>query len=463
VPGSAVIECGYLLVPEQRAEANSRTVRLAVATVRSQGAAPAPDPIVFLAGGPGEHALAVLSLSYESWFEPFLRDRDVIVIDQRGAGYSEPALDCPEVSEAEHDAFDEFLPPEEARARAVAVVAACSGRLESGGVNLAAFRSQESAADLDDLRRALGYEQWNLYGVSYGTRLAQTIMRDHPAGLRSVVLDSSYPLDADIYAEGPANLDGAFRVFFEGCRAHPECGSVYPNLEAVFDGLVASLNVAPASLTQINPLNGETFSNYQLTGDGLAGFLFQALYSEEITAVAPRIIASADDGDYGPLEIALGIFIANEGFLSNGMHFSFQCADEVPFSSLEETRAQALVYPLLTGLYQRSAFGGEGVFDACDGWDVPPATALEDEALNSDIPTLVLAGQYDPITPPAWGREVANGLANSYFFELPGLGHGVVLGNECGLSLALAFYAEPTLAPDASCIAGLIGPDFSTS
>ncbi|MCA9904902.1 MAG: alpha/beta fold hydrolase, partial [Anaerolineae bacterium] len=175
------VDCGLLFVPEDRTDPDSATIELAVAILYASEDDVQPDPIIYLAGGPGGNAVDEL----EAWVDiPYIQDRDLILLDQRGTGYSFPSLNCPEIEESEDDATQ-----------------ACRDRLVADGVNLQAYNSAENAADVADLRVALGYDEWNLYGISYGTRLAQTIVRDYPQGIRSVILDSAYPLAANLQVE----------------------------------------------------------------------------------------------------------------------------------------------------------------------------------------------------------------------------------------------------------------------
>ncbi|MCA9925859.1 MAG: alpha/beta fold hydrolase, partial [Anaerolineales bacterium] len=203
------VTCGYLIVPEDRSQPN-KTIRLHVAIFASESDNPAPDPVVYLEGGPGGDALEAMPFTFDDNFAPLLADRDVIIFDQRGTGYSEPSLACPESIEADLDIIDEVVPLEEEIDISLDAAAACYNRLVDEGVNLAAYNSLENAADVNDLRIALGYDEWNLYGISYGTKLAMTTMRDHPEGIRSVILDSPYPLSVSLTEDFPANAARAF-------------------------------------------------------------------------------------------------------------------------------------------------------------------------------------------------------------------------------------------------------------
>ena len=232
------VECGYLLVPEDRADPDSPNLRLAVAIFHPSGGASQPDPILYLSGGPGGSALEFLSLTFSKLEPALAANRDLILFDQRGVGRSEPALDCPAMIELGRELLDDeldgkVLTKEEAFELALETLLACYQDL-SQIADLSAYNTVANAADVNDLRLALGYDQVNLWGTSYGTRLALGVMRDHPDGLRSVILDSVYPPDVDLYLESPANVNRAFTVFFEGCAQDEACNAAYPDLRAVF-------------------------------------------------------------------------------------------------------------------------------------------------------------------------------------------------------------------------------------
>lgn len=462
VPEGRDVRCGFLEVPEDRRDAaNSDVVRLHVAIFDSENADPEPDPLVYLEGGPGGDALEGVPYIFEDRFAPFLADRDLIMFDQRGTGYSQPSLDCPEYRELSLELLDQVLTVEEEERLFLEAMGACRTRLVQEGVDLGAYDSAASAADLDDLRRALGYEAWNLLGISYGTRLALTTMRDYPQGLRSVVLDSTYPPHVNIVTETPANLARAMDAFFAACAAEPICDEAYPNLRAFFFELVDRVNVAPITVPVFHALNGQQYEA-RLAGDDLLGVLFQGLYSEEIIPLLPQFIYETAAGDYELLSALLSNLIVSDEFLSIGLNFSVQCQEEIPFATAAEAQAAAEAYPELESYFQSSATSGQTAFTTCALWDVPAAPALENETIHSDIPTLILAGEFDPITPPAWGAQVHESLPNSHFFTFPGLGHGVSVAGDCPQGVTMAFLNDPSSQPDAACIAELVGPQFVT-
>ncbi len=462
VPNGRDVTCGWLTVPEDRNDPdNSQTIRLHVAIFASDSDNPAPDPIVYLEGGPGGEALEAVPLIFEMRFAPYLANHTLIMFDQRGTGYSEPSLACPEYTELSYELLEQDISPEEAGQQSMDVLLACRDRLAAEGVNLAAYNSAASAADLDDLRMALGYDEWNVWGVSYGTRLAQTLMRDYPEGVRSVILDSAYPLEVNLLTDTPQNVARAFAVFFAGCAADPACAEAYPDLETLFYDTVAQLNEEKIVLPVSNLFTRDSYNAY-FRGDDLIGILFQSLYATEIIPELPKLIADVNAGEYDTLALLLSSFLSNSDFFSAGMQFSVQCYEENSFATAEEITAVLAAHPELEPVFRDSPNLGPNALLLCDQWGAGTAVPLENEPVTSDIPTLILAGEYDPITPPAWGEQVQANLSNAYFYAFPGTGHGVSLSGACAISIIQSFLAEPTAVPDTTCLAKLGGPAFVT-
>ena len=455
IPWGPIIECGYLTVPENRSDPDSRDIRLAVAIAKSTSPDPRPDPIVYLDGGPGASTIETLSLVYDGFFAPFATERDVVLFDQRGIGESKPALDCPGLDNAFLESVQRDIRGEQLRSLITASLTACKRDLDAAGVDLAAYNSAESAADLNDLRQALGIEEWNLYGISYGTRLALTVMRDHPQNIRSVILDSSYPPQADLYAELLSNADRAFDKLFTGCAADAACNAAYPDLERIFFEVVDGLNYEPAELEVYHYAMDKTIEA-KMNGDLFLRAIFSTLYSTSIIPILPALIYSAHDGDTEGLTPLIGDLFFTYDTISSGMHFSVECREEFPFGSAEGYLAAIDEYPdLRHGL-------DLPIIDICELWDVPPADPIENEPVVSDIPTLILAGEYDPITPPRWGEQVAQDLSRGYFFTFPGVGHGASVADICPLEMTFAFLSDPSVRPDSSCIESMNGPYFFT-
>ncbi len=445
------VDCGYLVVPEDRGDADPRPIRLAVAIFHPEEGATRPDAVIYLSGGPGGSVLEGLRYEFDVAFSPVVATgRDLILFDQRGVGRSEPALDCPQVDDLSRSLLDRqhqgrTLTDEEVFDLMVAAFDRCAADLRQRA-DLSAYHSAASAADVADLRRVLGYEEVNLWGASYGTRLALTVMRDRPEGIRSVVLDSVYPPDADLYLEGPQNARRAFDRLFASCAENEVCREAYPDLETVFFDTVGQLNAAPVSSTVTDTLTGEVYPAV-LTGDGLVGIVFQILYDSELRLMLPQLIYDAHAGNFTALDRFRGALLARTPSISRGMTFSVQCHEEVPFSSEAAFEAALTGYPELAGLYRHSAAGMLS-FRVCETWGAGTAPAVENAPVWSDIPTLILTGEFDPITPPRWGRQVAETLSQSSFFEYPRVGHGASFVDGYPREMMLAFLDNPMVAPE---------------
>ncbi len=230
--GSYQVDCGYVSVPEDRsaARANARMIRLHVAVFHSWANLPARDPVIHLAGGPGSSSLELAGYMFGQGLDQVLAYRDLILFDQRGTGYSLPRLDCPERDSLTPSLLDGSRAPDSRDTAIVDAFKRCRLRLIQEGIDPSAYSSSASAADVNDIRRALGYQQVNLYGDSYGTRLALTIMRDFPEIVRSAVLDSTYPLQVNLYTTLAPNAERAFKVLFDRCAANQSCNQRYPSL-----------------------------------------------------------------------------------------------------------------------------------------------------------------------------------------------------------------------------------------
>jgi pimeloyl-ACP methyl ester carboxylesterase len=449
--------CGDLIVPEDRADPESDAVRLAVAVSPADREDAEPDPLIYLSGGPGGFHLIYLDF----WADHFRRanvNRDIIFLDQRGVGFSDPQLDCPEVLDAVAETIGAGLPLlKKSRAYADALIA-CHDRFIAEGIDLAAYTSADNAADIADLIRTLGYERANLFGISYGTRLALTVLRDYPDLVRSLVLDSTVPPQAPFFANIIPNALHTMTRLFDQCAAESACASAFPNLEARFYSLVSKLREQPIVVDAESPVTGDTM---QLVIDDEALFmaLFYATYSD---TNLPYIPATVDQLARGELSRYLVSLVLNERYqwttLSEAMFYSVRCSEEMPFANAADVIASTQAHPEFAD-YMFYNY----VYPVCDAWTIDPPNPVETQPVTGDAPVLVLAGEFDPITPPESGKLAADSLENGYFFEFPGLSHGVTVQDDCPLNMALDFIRDPSEAPDAGCIERLDPVEFYIS
>ena len=447
------VACGYLVVPEEHANPSGRTIRLAVATLKSLAAQPAPEPIVVLNGGPGQGSEGFLAgfLSDRLPLKALLQQYTIVFFDQRGTGYSQPSLACPEASGAAPGGAIAAAAP---TAQELAAPVQCHDRLVGEGVNLSAYNSTESAADVNDLRAALRYDKVNLLGISYGTRLALTVLRDFPAIVRSTVIGSVDPPQEDLLAGRTTSFDGALKEVFAQCAADPACDGKYPDLQGTFTRDVAQLNDKPVTLTVKDPTTGKTQTG-RATGRSLLSAVYLSLFlGSYLVPTLPILLTQVHDGQYALLTALLGLNQTTTSDISVGMYYSVQCGEEYAFSTPDGVKnAAATAEPEIRDLELPSISNDLAV---CGKWGVAKADAREKQPVRSDVPTLLLSGQYDPITPLSYAQDAAKTLSRGTSVELPGIGHDpVTTSGACGESIILGFYQQPLAQPDTACTAAL--------
>ncbi len=450
VPAGLTAHCGMVAAPENRRKATSPTVRLAVMILRQEGVEPAGAPTFLLGGGPGQDVIALftgLLASYDklctsgypaSPYQGQLRDwlefraamdllvadlakRELVLIDQRGAGYSEPSLKC------RGEPLD-----------------ACRDRLVRSGVDLSAYNTRENAADIDAIREALGYEAINLQGGSYGTRLAFRVMRDYPEHLRAVVLDSVLAPQTDWYVEVVARYDETLGLVFDHCAADPACAAAYPQLRREFYELVARLDREPATLPGGGHMHGRDF----------LGLTWNAMYDIGGIRWLPLIIHHAYQADYSPLA-TLAAAREDEGAetMAWAMNYAIECAEEWSVGTRDAMLAAGRT--LNPAIAQDAVGQFMHMEEVCRLWAVPSERPDADEPVASPIPTLLLSGEFDPATPPAFAKVAASTLSRHYRYVFPAMGHTDAFFSLCWSSVQSQFLDHPEQAPDAGCIAGM--------
>jgi pimeloyl-ACP methyl ester carboxylesterase len=444
------LRCGHLVVLEDRADPDGSLVRLPVAIAETTNPDPEPEPVVYLAGGGGHAHLNYATFYLASVGEVIVENRDFIQYNQRGAPDTEPALDCPGYTEFLFDLAGEAERDSLWTKRHADFLDGCRAALVERGVDLSQYNSATNAADATDLLTALGYDQANFYGTSYGTRLGLDLIRDYPDRVRSIILDSVYPPEAGYYSEYARNLYRAMSEVFDGCAADADCNHRFPDLEATFLSTVDSLNAEPVILES-------PFGLVSVDGGVFMDAVLIYLYAAESIRFAPTVIDRTATGDYRRLEQVIGGAVTIPD-LSWVMFYSMQCREEVPFESEQRfgEMSEGLPEPIVEHIGAFSGFH----FGLCESWTSGIADPVENERVVSEVPALVLAGGYDPATPPEWSRSAAAGLTNGYYYEFPGQGHGIMRANECGLSIGLSFLDDPTRPPDAGCLADESTPDF---
>ncbi|GAC1653138.1 MAG: hypothetical protein NVS4B12_24830 [Ktedonobacteraceae bacterium] len=431
-------------------------MQLAVAIFKSPAVQHDAFPVVRLEGGPGGPSLDdwahyVTNSNYSS----FVFNHDLIMFDQRGTGYSLPSLKCSETLKLQYDTLDKHLNAADSERMELQALQACHDRLVKSGVDLNAFNALENATDVHDLILALGYQQANLYGVSYGTRLALTAMRLYPSVIRSVVLDSVYPPQKN-RTDLPSSAQRVFNVLFQGCAADTQCNSLYPHLDSVFYQLVTDLNTTPVYFQTTNAITRKSY-NVVMAGDDFVFVLFSALYVTQFIPALPKLIFQVRNHTYDLLSQVYGEVEFDDTF-SDGMFYSDECSEDWSFVTQKDISTATLgvtsqIQPAMQNSLQQE-------YDACRVWNVQKAPIAQKQPVVSTIPTLILTDEYDPITPPANGKLAAQTLKNSYYFLFPGLGHGAEYNSPCVNSIISAFDDIPTQQPSNTCVASMGEPNF---
>ena len=427
-------QCGTLTVPENRAAPQGRQIALTVAVLPANTLSPRPDPLFILAGGPGQ--AATFLAPFAAQLTGVRKDRDLVLIDQRGTGRSSP-LSC--AAFVGDESFDRALDIDP-----VPRAAACAKELAARGVDLAQYTTAAWVEDVDAVRTALGYAKINLWGGSYGTRVALEYMRRHPTSVRSAVLDGAAPPSMIVSLDVWPSRDAALNAILDICARVPACRHAHPDLAARLASIRDGLGPMGRDVNIADPRTGE-MQTLHLTFDHVIAALQPLTYAPELSALLPEVLSSATSGDYGPLIASAQLVTGNLMEQVNAaLHYSVTCAEDVPRITADARRT-------LEGLSSKAV--ALRALAVCDVW--PPGRAPADATLpvTSDIPVLILSGGLDPVTPPAGGERVAKTLPRSRHIIAKGYGH-IVSPHACAPRLIAAFIDDPTFASlPAACVA----------
>lgn len=443
--GAGEAKCGVIQVSEDPDASDGRTLDIAVVVIPASGDNPASDPVFVLAGGPGQGAASIAS-----WVAPKLaaisRDRDLVFVDLRGSGASAP-LACP-FEDAEN--LGEMLAAEFHPERLADCLAGY------GDADLRHYSTENAMEDLEQVRAALGYEQINFLAISYGTRGALTYLRRHPDRVRSMVLDGVAPLDRGVYPSIPASSERALDQVLADCRASPECDATYPGLGRELEQVLTELETNRRLIELPHPRTGAP-ERVDVTRSGFLGSLRMALYSNESTALIPLIIHAAHRGDYGPVAALTLRAGKHTKTISLGLYLTVSCAEEM--AAIDDDVLREAVADLRW-------FDAQPLRDlktACSKWRPADLPADHDQPTNADAPTLLLSGNYDPVTPPSFGEHVASQLGDARHVVVDTVHHGV-WWRGCSPELLAEFFTDPQpQALDVSCLEQLPATRFFLS
>ncbi|MBW6478929.1 MAG: alpha/beta hydrolase, partial [Bacteroidales bacterium] len=432
------IQFAHLIVPEDYENPDGRLLKLAFVIIKSANGNPEQDPVIHLSGGPGGKSISVNRIKAFA-NHPFSQNRDIILMDFRGIGFSEPAF-CPELQEEMLIIAAQNLSSNEATEITLKHFSDCFVKLKADGINLSKYNSSTVVQDLERLRIALGIGLWNLWGISYGTRVAQTYLRDFPESVRCAIMDSPVPMGYAMWGEQTKTYQKSLTAFFDACKVSPECRDAFPNLEERFYNAMHSLKEKPLTFKHKNAPDG--FVHYNFYNIHL--IIYQLIYMPEFYPALPWLIKGIENRNKYIFEnITPGVEDRTLNY-SDAMFVTVLKYDNGLilsdyYSEPDDTLHGALNY-------------FDNVILMMKQIDFIAQDSLEALPVFSEKPSLILVGSLDPITPPFYAHILKQSLSNSFLFEFPGRGHGLTRDTECAKKIASDFLNNPYSEPDAHCI-----------
>ena len=426
-------QCGTLSVPEDRSNPSGRQIELHIAVIPAIKRDPEPDALFLIAGGPGQSAIETFPAIFALMFN-IHKDRDIVLVDQRGTGKSNP-LQClgPE---------DEALTEDQVLEK----LKACPETLDA---DPRFYTTEIAMTDLDEVRAALGYETINLYGASYGTRAALTYLRMFPDRVRTVTLDAVVDPGFVMFMDSAEDGQLALEQFFARCEADEICRSEFPNLRSEFNGLLARLEESPAEITPPHPVTNKPLE-LTVTRQMITNMVFNTLYLPDLVATLPLSIHVAfADENYVPL--ISQAFLVDAG-LYDGMFYAVTCTEDAPLISAEEAARRS----------EETVFVDRTVDFAavCAEWQQGQVSPEFREPVTSDVPVLIFSGTADPITPPHHAQTVAESLTNELHLIFSNMGHGNI-SNPCSSDLFSDFIENASIEGlDTACVESVEPPPF---
>lgn len=446
--------CGYLTVPEDRSQPRGGKVRLFVLKIPPPDQHPRPDSVLILGGEIG----AVPNYG-NLQAEAGRLHRVVYILDQRGTSHSNPTLFCPEIDRVSTEGLVDPTDDPLLRRRLLAAVKECRSRLLASGIDPSDFDLTEMAADVEDLRRALGVASWNL--ATYGTwsRLALEVIREHPENVRAAYLDSPQFPQLDEPTQAAVGMRLVLGQLFAACRAQVSCRVAYPGLGQRWGEAVTRLDQ--------HPIEGHTPIGDVIVGGGAFVRGVEAVLEDE--AELPRFPVLVSAARHGRIDIDITTTLVSQGSLcagyrfdclphfSVGVYLSVLCSDEAPFMDPSSLRRATARVP---GLY--AALGTNPYLAACPAWKVAPAAPTVHAPVDVSVPVLMVSGQFDPFAPPSLTRRFGRSLVTSFPIEVPGLTHNPLERSGCQVQIRDAWLERPLSPPsDASCLRRL-NVEFTT-
>lgn len=394
------VECITLDVPLDYAVPDGDTISLHAAIVRARSSNGAADPLWVFAGGPGQ-AASEYGMLVKSAFKTIRQNRDIVLVDQRGTGKSAP-LDCE---------LDPDGPVMTTLEEWTDFIRDCRANTD---LDVRQFTMEHVVRDMDAMRAALGYDQLNLWGGSWGTRTASLYLRRYPELVRSVIVDGVAPPDVSLFETAPTSAERALSLLAADCAADSACAGRYPNFREQVDAFIAKAKEGTLRYKGPDPLTGEMVDlpiNFVMAVESIRA----VMYSADATIMLPMVLDAASDGNLAPLAAIMGGNAAADSMYI-GATLSILCGEEIP-----RTRPSALARAAANSFAEDSYYTYWSA--GCAGWQALPQAADAHDPIESDVPALILSGDLDPVTPPSMGDHWLRTFPNGRHITVTGNGH----------------------------------------
>ncbi|AXY72594.1 alpha/beta fold hydrolase [Paraflavitalea soli] len=431
IANGLIARCGYLVVPENRQKPQGRTIKIPFVYVRQPGMDSIRNVILNTTGGPGYSTIANFdSLRYNSDFFQF---GGFIAFDQRGTKRSHPCLDCPEVGESAKHAYRENLSKDSLE---LIAVKQCRQRLAAQGIDLSAYNTIESAADINDLRRALQLDSLTLLGISYSGGLMLTVARNHPEAVKALILNSPLPGYVNYEEHALFNFNEALNQVFDNCEADSTHDARYAGLRERFHQYFTSLAGKKFSLRYAEPGKRDSFT-IRYTKDELTDAVIDRLNTGQLKTV-PFVMTNIINGNHAQYvrEQVDGVFRGNQA-LSAGMRYSIYCSEQIAYADKALIKQQDEVLPWLAGHPFNNVDHA-----ICTCWQVKPEPAIVKTPVYSNVPALIAGGDADPWCRPFYNRLIKRTMPHAQLITVHNNGHGARLGMK-GVDFAKMFLTNP--------------------
>ncbi|PKV49535.1 TAP-like protein [Aquimarina sp. MAR_2010_214] len=415
------IEWGVFTVPEDWDNINSNTVKLAIAILKNTSKSISNNPVIIVDGGPGAGSIEGIG-----WWlnHPLRKKSDIILMDARGTGFSEPRL-CPDLGKKFLNILAKNQHAVQDDEEKVLETIKCKQELVAKGIDPDAYHSKNMAKDLHALKEYLEYPNWNVYGISYGTYVAQVYANDFPNDAKTLILDSPISNIEEYYVYNTSNYISSINKVFEDCKNDPDCNSAYPNLEDTYYNVIESLTKEPITVKVDTSIIEEGTFTYNVEDFKVA--IHQSLYQKRLIEILPLLVYQFHNRNEDALSALVVAFSGALG-LDYGLYYCVTCNEAIPNNSIEDYKNDLKKHPKLKGGV--SFYGSD--FSVCNKWNNTKNKTVYVDSLASRInaPSLIFTGKFDPITPARNGDSLAIHIKNAHLVKTASLGHASSLSRE---------------------------------